>query len=193
MSYLFNSQPLDDAFKAMAQTVLINDEPQQAVITTAHLGEKERKHISSLQKFSQGDYVQFNDELYLIIEEVEGKRHNKYRATMALCNFRITIKGETIRVQIGKDEFGRPIYQTTNLPDTYVHGVINKADRRLQLTGQMSVVNSRLYIDVQDNPDNVTKLAVNKTFPFKDKAIKVLSHDRSNNGRLGLLVGIELP
>jgi hypothetical protein len=55
MSYLTSHKSIDDAFKSISQEVLINDVPQQAYITNAHLGMYSTRHMHSLEPFNQGD------------------------------------------------------------------------------------------------------------------------------------------
>ena len=73
MNYLTSHQTLNDTFRTLSKEVLINGEPQQAIVTTAYLGEAEKRHVSSLEPFRQGDYVEHEGKTYLVTQEVESE------------------------------------------------------------------------------------------------------------------------
>lgn len=53
-------------------------------------------------------------------------------------------------------------------------------------TSEAVTNNTLIYIDMQETNAKKIKFAVNEHFGFKDnKKIKVVSHDKANNGRLG--------
>lgn len=187
MNLLTDYKLINDTFKSMAETVLINGVEQDCIVSTAYLGESEKRHISSLDRMGQGDLVEHRDKMYMIIEEVETPRHNKYRASMAHCDFQFEIPGEKTKIEVGRDSFGRPVYETVVGESTFVYAVINKLERNMALNSQMPAVASHTYIDVQENEANKIFFKVNNEFDFKDKRIRVVSHDLTNNGRLGLL------
>lgn len=131
MNILTNHKLINDTFKSLTETVLINDKPQQAIIGMAYLGMVENRHINSLEPFKRGDYVEYNGHTNLISEEVQTKRQNKYRSTMTSCNYYFTVRDSLGQVMVGKDEFNRPIYEKAFSEPYEIHGVMKKWDRKL--------------------------------------------------------------
>lgn len=187
MNYLTNAKLLDDALSHISKTVLINGNPQQAVITTAYLGLAENRHISSLQPFNRGDLVEHRGHTYLVTEEVKTKRHNKYRATMTSCNYYFTVRDLISREIIGYDDFNRPMYKETYSEPYNIHGVMKEWDRKLDQAFAINMMQVTFFIDVQDNAINREQFKVNNIYDIKGVNMEVKLQEFSNEGIIGIL------
>ncbi|MBE1555073.1 hypothetical protein [Sporosarcina limicola] len=187
MNLLTNYKLLDDTFKSLAEEVLINGEPQQCIVTTAYLGIDESRHISSLQAFKRGDYVQHKGQTYLITEEVKSTRHNKYRAKMTNCDHSFVVKDLIGRVEVGKDSLGKPIYENIYSDPYSIYGHMKQWDRSLNMSFQVGMMQVTYFIDVQNNTKNREQFAINNVYEIRGKTMKVALHELSNDGIIGLL------
>lgn len=85
MINLFESSTEDFAFllDQMGSDVLINDNPVRALITNTNLEQNyDDRRISSLSPLKRGDIVVYNNKKYMIINEVNDQRYNKYKGIM---------------------------------------------------------------------------------------------------------------
>lgn len=186
MNYLTSYQTLNDAFRTLSKEVLINGKPQQAVITTAYLGQAENRHISSLEPFGQGDYVEHEGKTYLVIEEVETKRHNKYRATMTVCNYSLEQRDVIGREQVGRDALGKPVYENIYGDPYYIWAVLHSSDMKSNLAQQIPSNTAKFLIDVPYSEKNVELFALNAEFPLRHKKLKITGYDITRDGILTL-------
>lgn len=188
MDYLTNSKLLDDAMNHISETVLINGKPQKAVVTTAYLGQSEKRHISSLEPFKAGDYVEHRGQTYLVMEETETKRHNKYRSTMEAVNYSFEVRDFLYREIVAIDPVsGRPQYKN-HYSDPYdLHGVFMKTEKKFETGFQINLVRLTFMVYVQENETTLEHFEINSVFDIKGKNMQVAVHDRTHNGLLGVL------
>lgn len=188
MNLFTNYKLVNDTFKANSEEVLVNGKPQQAIITTSYLGLEEKRHLNSLEPFKRGDYIEYRDETYIVIEEVETPRHNKYRATMRYCDYVFTVRDLLGRVEIGRDEFNKPVYDYIYSDPYHIHSAIKQWDRSaLSTNDSVNLMQTSFFIDMQDTEKNREKFATNEEFEIKGKSMKVTLQDRSQSGLLGVL------
>ncbi|MTD30111.1 hypothetical protein [Planomicrobium sp. YIM 101495] len=187
MNLLTNYTLINDTFDSLSETVLINGEPQKAIIATAYLGMVENRHISSLQPFRRGDYVEHRGHLYIVNEEVKTPRHNKYRATMTSCNVSIEVRDFLGRVIDRFDELGRPIYVDAYSDPYLIHGVMKQWERSLNDAFALQMMEIAFFVDVRDTPEAREQFKINNVYTIKGMAVSVVMHDLSQNGLLGLL------
>ena len=152
---------LDNMFKSLSKEVLINGEPQDAVVTNADLGESKKRHISSLESFKEGDIVEHRGNNYMVMEQVESKRHNKYRATMSFCDYSFTVRDLLGREVIGHDGSGRPIYRDILSNPYEVPCVVDKLESTSHLNARFATVDGKIFISIQDNEQNRINFEVN--------------------------------
>ena len=187
MNYLTNPKLLNDSLNHIGETVLINGKPVKAVITTAYLGMAENRHISTLDYFKRGDYIEHRGHMYMVNEEVKTKRHNKYRSTMTSCNYSFTVRDIIGREQIGVDDFKRPIYKDIYSEPYKIHGVMKEWDRKLDQAFAINMMQVTFFIDVQDTPKNREQFKINNIYDIKGVNMQVGLHELSNEGILGVL------
>ena len=196
MNLLTNYKLINDTFKSLSEEVLVNGEPQQAIIATAYLGMEEKRHINSLEPFRRGDYVEHRGKTYLVSEEVETPRHNKYRATMAHCDYYFTVRDLIGREIVGHYPDGRPIYEDVYSDPYKIYGHTKQWDRSLDKSFGINMMQVTYFIDVQDNEKNREQFKVNNIYDINGKNMRVSLHELSNEGLLGLLfiqTGIDAP
>lgn len=187
MNYLTNPKLLNDSLNHISETVLINGKPVKAVITTAYLGMTENRHISTLESFKRGDYVEHRGHIYLVNEEVKTKRHNKYRSTMTSCNYSFTVRDLIGREIIGYDDFKKPIYRDIYSEPYHIQGVMKEWDRKLEQAFSINMMQVTFFIDVQDTPKNREQFKINNVYDIKGVNMQVSLHELSNEGILGIL------
>ncbi|MBY0221952.1 hypothetical protein [Sporosarcina aquimarina] len=191
MNKFTGMQSLKDAFNSIAVEVLINDEPQQAYITQAHLGESSRKHMHSLQPFNQGDYVSIGEAVYMVVEDVVNQRGAKYKATIQHCNYMIQLPGETIRVPDGVDSRGRPKYKEIVQPGKELHSIVNMD--RVTMNGSQIVVNTSVYMmlipDIEEARENVK---VNDEYDVYGEMMVVVNINRLRTGLMEITLKAKL-
>lgn len=177
-------QSLKDAFRTLSTEVLVNGEPQQAVITQAHLGMQSKRHIHSLEPFSQGDYVKFDENTYLVIEDVISTRGAKYKATIQYCNYTITTPETTEKIMTGeKDKFGKPIYTYITTPGLDIQVIVD--EERITLNGGAFRVNTtNLAMLLPDTDINREEVKVNAELVMFDRKHRVTNINRFRKGLL---------
>lgn len=187
MNLLTNYKLINDTFDSLTETVLINDEPQQAIIGTAYLGTVENRHISSLQSFKRGDYVKHRNHLYIVNEEVKTPRHNKYRATMTSCNISIEVRDYLGKIKVDTDDMGRPIYKEQYGEPYLIHGAMKQWERKMEDQFAFRMMEISFFIDVQDTPKNREQFKVNNVYTINGMGVSVALQDLSQDGLIGLL------
>lgn len=188
MNILTNTKLLENAFKSIAQPVLINDVPHQAFITNAHLGMQSRRHMHSLGLFHQGDIVRIGDEAYMVVEDVVILRGAKYKSTIEVCNYIITTPEKIIGEEIvGYDDLGKPIYKTFT-ETGYPVPVIVKSEKVSISGGTIRINNSTLTVLIQNTPANKDIMKVNVQFKMYDRDWKITNIDLTRNGLIELSV-----
>lgn len=184
MNYLMSTESLKDAFNSLSTEVLINNVSQQAVITTAHLGMQSRRHMHSLEPFNQGDYVVFNKETYLVIEDVINPRGAKYKATIQYCNHFITTPETTEKINTGKfDQFGKPIYEYVKVPGFDIQVIVD--EERITLNGGAFRVNTtNLTMLLPDTEKYRAEVVVNAELVILGRKHRVVNINRFRKGLL---------
>lgn len=187
MNLLTNYTLINDTFNSLSESVLINSVPQQVIIGSSPQGIVENRHVSSLQPFKRGDYVEHNGHMYIVSEEVKTPRHNKYRATMTSCNYSFSVRDYLGRTQVGVDDLGRPEYleHYSELYDIY--GVMKQWDRSLNIAFAINMMQVTFFIDVQDNVNTREQFKINNIYDIKGKNMTVALHDLSQEGLIGVL------
>lgn len=182
MNYLTSHKTLNDAFVTIAKEVLINGKPQQAYITNAHLGMASRRHIHSLEPFRQGDYVEFGEGVYLVMEDVVNVRGAKYKSTIQYCNYNVATpdkQGE--RYQDGVDDRGLPIWKYEKIPGRKIYVIIDMD--RITITGSQIRVNTATMIMLlPDSEENRDEIKVNNEIDVYGKTMKVAAINRLRTG-----------
>ena len=95
--------------------VLINGIETRALVTNTSIKtDYTDKYISTLTEIKQGDRIEHNGLYWLIVSEVNGKRYEKYKGVMRVCNHIIGFKINNEPVCIPVIAYGSSIGVTTN-------------------------------------------------------------------------------
>ncbi|MCJ7841758.1 hypothetical protein MUB24_12785 [Lederbergia sp. NSJ-179] len=190
---LFDKTLIADTFNSISKPVLFNNTGGQGyyldvVISNAHLGMHERRHIHSLSKFNQGDMVHYADATYLVMEDVVSGRGGKFKSTMEYCNYTIIMPPIEEKVKVGTDDFGRPIYETIYFPNRDVPAIVKYKD--IAVVGQYSIsfAYKTMNVWIQDNAKNRRDFKVNYVFEMFGRNYKVTNVDIVRNGLLEIYV-----
>ncbi|WP_322922153.1 Ig-like domain-containing protein [Paenibacillus campi] len=84
-----NSTDFSFMLSQLGKTVTINNVSRQALITNTALQNYDDKRITTLDSFSRGDIVIYNNTKYMVISEQNDKRYNKYKGIMRRLPFTI--------------------------------------------------------------------------------------------------------
>lgn len=188
MNLLTNYKLLDDTFNSLAETVLINGKPQQAIVGMAYLGTVENRHINSLQPFKRGDYVDYRGHKYIISEEVKSPRQNKYRSTITSCNVTMEVRDYLGKVNTGRtNDFGQPIYEDQYGEPYDVYGSMKQWERSLNDAFAIQMMDVSVFVDIQDTPEMREQFKVNNEYTILGMTVKLMLLDYSQDGLIGLL------
>lgn len=192
MNYLTNPKLLQDALSHISETVLVNDEPQQAVITMAYLGEHERRHISSNQLLKTGDYIKHKDVTYIIAQEVETTRHFKYRSAIELCNITFVFEGEEQEIFTGEFDWqGKPIYEIIPGEDIPVPAFAESLSEKISYEA-WGVKQNTIVASIQQNETTEENIKVNDELEVRGRKYAVTHIDRLVTGVLRLTLEFQL-
>lgn len=185
MNYLTSTKLLDDTMRNIGETVLINGLPQQAIITTAYLGEHERRHISSLERLKAGDYIEHKGQHYIIIQEVETTRFNKYRSAMELCNIKISHQLEDTKGEIiGYDPFGKPIHEVIPGEIIEIKALVQNIKTQVIDAYSWIQLQETVIAHIQDNELNREVFGLNTEMEINEKVFRVAHIGDLINGLL---------
>ncbi|WP_368974683.1 hypothetical protein NST61_16945 [Caldifermentibacillus hisashii] len=183
-----NEEDLQFLFDSAGMDVLINDVPQQAIITLPPLSDSEERYIHTLQRINMGDMVTFDDNKYLVINETISPRNGKYKARIRHLNYELQIPGEVIQDylrdengNIITDNFGKPIPITIEGDPIYIPARVDQQAFTIE-EGQLRIPNNEILITVQDNEVNREKLILNFEFNLMTKTWKVTNVDLTKKG-----------
>lgn len=183
-----NKEDLQFLFESAGMDVLINDVPQQAIITNPPLSDSEERYIHTLQRINMGDMVTFDDNKYLVVNETISPRNGKYKAKIRHLNYELQIPGETRKEllldengNVVKDRFGKPIYKTIQGDPIYIPARVEQQAFTIE-EGQIRIPNNEILITVQDNEVNREKLVLNFEFNLMTKTWKVTNVDLTRKG-----------
>ncbi|MCB7070565.1 hypothetical protein LIZ76_11330 [Caldibacillus sp. 210928-DFI.2.22] len=183
-----NEEDLQFLFDSAGMDVLINDVPQQAIITLPPLSDSEERYIHTLQRINMGDMVTFDDNKYLVMNETISPRNGKYKARIRHLNYKLQIPGEVIQDylrdengNIITDNFGKPIPITIEGDPIYIPAIVEQQAFTIE-EGQIRIPNNEILITVQDNEVNREKLILNFEFNLMTKTWKVTNVDLTRKG-----------
>lgn len=181
--YLTSDKLITDVFMTVAQPILINEAEQSGIITNAHLGMDSRRHLHALQPFEQGNYVEFGEGVYMVVEDVVNVRGAKYKSTIEYCNYTVTTPEiEGGRIEVGRDEFGRPIYDYADpIPGRNVQCILNLDNVRVA-GSQIRLTTGGILMLVPDTDENRNDFKVNDEYEIYDNKMRITELNRLRKG-----------
>lgn len=135
MFNLFENESVTNDFQfildSAGKDITLNNEPARAVITNTKLNvftDFDDRHIATLTPIKRGDMIRWNDNNWLIYNEIAESRHSKYKGIMRKCNHEIKfILGGVIR------SFPSIVSAKTHGVD---YGTVNMAEGKIMVTMQ---------------------------------------------------------
>lgn len=173
MINLFQNNPDDFQYilDSIGQTVLVNNQPMQAVITNTPVNQTstaidyDDKKISTLSPIKCGDLVHYCDQDWLLISEINGLRYGKYKAIMRVCDYSI------------KFNFQGVVRKFPTIVDGRVFNV--ETDRYMTLPA------SQILVTLQENKETL-RISAGQRFIKLGTAWKVEAIDRTVKGLMKL-------
>lgn len=191
---IFDTQTLTEAFSGLVQPYMKNEltatpSTVDGFVTNATLSANSTFHFHSLSEFRRGDYFKINGSYYLVTGDVVAQRGFKYKALVEYCNFIIepTI---TVKIKVGTDAMGRPIYKEETIIDRHEPAVISYKEMTVDEDSIVTATKT-LVINVQDNAKNRESFQVNKTIIIHGRTYKVINAEIVKVGLIELKVQSE--
>jgi len=191
---LFDVQTLADTFSGLVQPYMKNEltatpSTVDGFVTNATLSPNSTFHFHSLSEFRRGDYFTINGSYYLVTGDVVAHRGFKKKALVEYCNYIIETT-TTVKIKVGTDSLGRPIYKTETVVDRQEPAVINYKSMILDEDSIVTATKT-LVINVQDNAKNRESFQVNKTITIHGRTYKVINAEIVKVGLIELKVQSE--
>jgi len=191
---LFDVQALVDTFSGLVEPYMKNEltatpSTVDGFVTNATLSPNSTFHFHSLSKFKRGDYFTINGSYYLVTGDVVVQRGFKYKALVQYCNY-IIEPTTTVKVKVGTDAMGRPIYKEETLVDRHEPAVINYKEMTMDEDSIVTATKT-LVITVQDNTKNREGFQVNEKIILYGRTYKIINAEVVKVGLIELKVQSE--
>ncbi|OLN22918.1 hypothetical protein BTO30_07170 [Domibacillus antri] len=178
-------------FDGLSETIQVNGTDQRGIITNPPLSDVEERHLHTEFLVSQGDLIIYEQGLYLTLTETVTKRHGKYKTLIRHCNFIIEVAGDSITRQkvdengnLMYDADGRPVMETIAGEPIFIPAIIDNKKTAIDDTTALRVLDNQIYIYVQDNEVNRTKLILNAEITPAGDTWAINNIDRTRQGLL---------
>ncbi len=159
-----------------------------AVISNATFSPNSSYHIHSLSLFKCGDYTRINedsDNIYMVTSDVLEMRGGKYKGTLEYCNYDIELY-ELVKVEIGKDDLGRPVYDYVNTLIGIIPSILKYKDFTFTTNDAVNLAKPIYEITVRDNAAARTNFKLDEsTYPdvtIYNVTYRIVNVDYSKKG-----------
>lgn len=191
---LFDAQTLTETFSGLVQPYMKNEltvtpSTIDGFMSNATLSTNSTFYFHSLNEFKRGDYFTINDSYYLVTGDVVVQRGFKYKALVEYCNYVIE-PTTTVKIKVGTDAMGRPIYKTETVVDRSEPAVISYKEMTVDEDSIVTATKT-LVINVQDNAKNRKGFQVNSTLAIHGRTYKVINAEIVKVGLIELKVQSE--
>lgn len=191
---LFDAQTLTEAFSGVVEPYVMNEltDTQSTVdgfVTNAMLTPDSTFHFHSLSQFKRGDYFTINGSYYLVMTDVVAYRGFKYKALVQYCNY-ILEPTTTVKIKVGTDAMGRPIYKTETVVDRQEPAVVTYKEMTVDEDAIVTATKT-LVINVQDTIKNRKSFQVNEAIALYGRSYKVINAEIVKVGLIELKVQSE--
>lgn len=191
---LFDAQTLTDTFSELVQPYMKNEltatpSTVEGLLTNTTLSTNSTFHFHSLSEFKRGDYFTINGSYYLVTGDIVAHRGFKYKALVEYCNY-IIEPTTTVKIKVGTDALGRPIYKTETVVDRSEPAVICYKEMTVDEDSIVTATKT-LVINVQDNAKNREGFQVNSTIVIHGRPYKVINAEIVKVGLIELKVQSE--
>lgn len=153
-----NSTDFSFMLSQLGKTVTINNVSRQALITNTALEKNyDDKRITTLDSFSRGDIVIYNNAKYMVISEQNEKRYNKYKGIMRRLSFTIIFNHNCVY----------------SIVDTYIEAVTYG----IKTNDFLSIPTGTINVHMQDN-EAASTIKLGDRFIVRGRAYKVTGIDK---------------
>ncbi|TKI53199.1 hypothetical protein FC756_25340 [Lysinibacillus mangiferihumi] len=191
---LFDAQTLTEAFSGVVEPYVMNeltDTPStvNGFVTNAMLTPDSTFHFHSLSEFKRGDYISIDGSYYLVMTDVVAQRGFKYKALVQYCNYILELT-KTVKIKVGTDNMGRPIYKTETVVDRQEPAVVSYKEMTVDEDAIVTATKT-LVINVQDTIKNRKSFQVNEAIALYGRSYKVINAEIVKAGLIELKVQSE--
>lgn len=184
---LFDETILNDVFDSVATDISVNGSPVKGVITTPTLNkldDQELRHLHTMERVTQGDIVDYSGVQYLVTSESMSKRGGKYKNVLDHCNVMLKVVGATTKVEVGRDDFNRPIYDyIEEVYDVPAVANFNRVGAPSEVAA-LTILRNSLTVKLRKSDENLLYVTVNKEYTINEKLFKVSHIDKLQSGIL---------
>lgn len=184
--FKMNTEDVNYIFDQAAQTVMINDVPRNAIISNPQMNDDETRYIHTLDRVLQGDLILIEGNDFLTVTESITKRGAKYKSKVQHCNHIIEVAGEITEVLKGYNPLGHPVYEYIQGDPVFIPSIVQSGTFNIDNGNGVLVANDVLFVTVQDNVINRSKLTVNQDVVMFGKSYSVQHQDLTRQGLLVL-------
>ncbi len=191
---LFDTQTLTDTLSGLVEPYVMNEltvtpSTVDGFVTNAKLSPDSMFHFHSLSEFKRGDYLTIDGGYYLVMTDVVAYRGFKYKALVQHCNY-ILEPTITVKIKVGTDAMGRPIYKTETVVDRQEPAVVTYKDMTVDEDAIVTATKT-LVINVQDTTKNRKSFQVNEAIALYGRSYKVVNAEIVKVGLIELKVQSE--
>ncbi|MFB7159387.1 hypothetical protein [Lysinibacillus sp. NPDC056232] len=191
---LFDAQTLTEAFSGVVEPYVMNeltDTPStvNGFVTNAMLTPDSTFHFHSLSEFKRGDYISIDGSYYLVMTDVVAQRGFKYKALVQYCNYILELT-KMVKIKVGTDNMGRPIYKTETVVDRQEPAVVSYKEMTVDEDAIVTATKT-LVINVQDTIKNRKSFQVNEAIALYGRSYKVINSEIVKVGLIELKVQSE--
>lgn len=150
---LFDTQDMDfrTLLEQFGQEIQVNNSSTAAIVTNTPLQENDDKYISTSIPLRRGDHVIYNNKEWYVINEIQSKRYDSYKAIIRCCEQRVRFNVSPYnshRAYVGYDVKEFPVIVSTTKDMGLSYSTVSGVPMYLP-DGQLSMM-------VQDNSDTQT-------------------------------------
>lgn len=191
---LFDAQTLTDTLSGVVEPYVMNEltatpSTVDGFVTNGKLTPDSTFHFHSLSQFKRGDYISIDGSYYLVMTDVVAQRGFKYKALVQYCNY-ILEPTITVKIKVGTDAMGRPIYKTETVVDRQEPAVISYKEMTVDEDAVVTATKT-LVINVQDIIKNRKSFQVNEVISLYGRLYKVINAEIVKAGLIELKVQSE--
>lgn len=153
--------------------VLINGMPNKAIIQKGNVDDK-RTILTRIGELHCGDVVSYKSNQWLVYKFADDNKMHQ-SSEMRLCNASFPIQTDKIQVLVGKDQFGRPIYEEREGASLYEPCIVET--KLLNQSENTAIPLPDDVIVVTMRYQESHKLELNKVFKMYGTDYKIMNID----------------
>jgi hypothetical protein len=162
----------------MGKTIYIDDLPEKAILTHSPVNKDfDDFTIKTLYPIQRGDLINYDNNNYLVLSQVNSDRYGIYKGLMRKCNFVLHVKVDTIK----EYDTGGHLIKETPIYEDYI-AIITTVTTDWNTGQPINLPDGEIQVIIKDTGS--TLLSVNDTFDFEGLSWTIHWIDRTQNGLL---------